>query len=90
MLWYKFSPPEGHLTPNLWVPLKLANLDSSFGTLQSQIKQTVIEILESKYKNTTKTAFFSALVSIFTTRGAPDPKVNGATVKNRSKPVQNN
>ena len=67
----------------------MANLDSSFGTLQSQIKQTVIEILESKYKNKTKTAYVSDLVSIITTRGAPDPKVNGATVKNRSKPVQN-
>ena len=38
----------GGLTPKLWAPLNPAHQDTSFGTLESQIGPTVIEILVSK------------------------------------------
>ena len=54
-VWYQFSPPEGHLTLKLWVPLNLACQDASFGTFQCQIRPMVMEIFKSKYKNVKKT-----------------------------------
>ena len=36
---------RGVLTPKLWAPLNPAHRDASFGTLQSPIGHTVLEIL---------------------------------------------
>ena len=66
----------GGLTPKLWAPLKPVHWDGSFGTLQSQIRQVVIEILESKWKNLQKNKIIF-LVPIFTTRRAPNLKTVG-------------
>ena len=46
---------RGHLIQKLCAPLKLAHQYASFATLQSQIWWTIMEILESKYKNIKKT-----------------------------------
>ena len=81
---------RGHLIQKLCAPLKLAHQYASFATLQSQIWWTIMEILESKYKNIKKNSQIICLVPIFTTTGAPDLKVNGTTAKTRSSTVQKN
>ena len=50
----QFLQPWEVVTPKLWVPLNPAHQDASFGTLESQIKLTVIEILWSKLRNLQK------------------------------------
>ena len=45
LFWFQFSPPEGHLTQKLWVPLNLAHWPASFDTLQNPIGHMVLEIL---------------------------------------------
>ena len=47
--------------PKVMGTIKLAHWDASFGTMQSQIRWTVMEILESKYKNNFKQQHFSVI-----------------------------
>ena len=43
--WYQFSPPGHQVTTKLWVQLDLTFRDASFGTLESQIRHTRLELL---------------------------------------------
>ena len=52
---YQFAPPERQVIPMILAWLNWAHPDLSFGTLQSQIRHMVIEILGFKYKNLKKT-----------------------------------
>ena len=43
--WCQFSPQGDVVTPKIWVPLKLAHQYGLFGTLESQIRYTIMVIL---------------------------------------------
>jgi hypothetical protein len=52
------SPSGGQATPKLWALLNVAHQDTSVGTLQSQIRHTVMEILTVE-QNIAKWATFN-------------------------------